>query len=68
MKTIIATLKDGSTIERQVTAHLVRWVMVQGKKKTLIQKIPRGDLVKPTESFILSRFAVGATISFETPQ
>jgi hypothetical protein len=62
MNTTIAILPNGDRIDRHFTTNLVKWVIVSGKKKTLIQKTPRGHLVDSTEKFILSRFAVGVKI------
>ena len=60
--TTIATLPDGSTIERHTGARLVKWFAVRNGKKVLLEKAPRWELLKFIESFVLRRFAVGAEI------
>ena len=58
----IATLPDGSTIEREISPRLVKWWHVNAKKRTLPQKEPRWELIGNVERFILNRFAKDAQI------
>jgi hypothetical protein len=58
----IATLPDGSTIEREISPRLVKWWHLQDGKRTLLQKEPRWELIGNIEKFILKRFAAGAQI------
>jgi hypothetical protein len=59
----IATLPDGSTIERETSPRLVKWWHSQDGRRTLLQKEPRWELAGGNvEKFILHRFAEGAQI------
>jgi hypothetical protein len=58
----IATLPDGSTIEREISPRLVKWWHITEGKRTLLQKEPRWELIGNIEKFILRRFAEGAQI------
>jgi len=58
----IATLPDGSTIERETSPRLVKWWHIAEGKRTLLQKEPRWELIGNIEKFILRRFAEGAQI------
>jgi hypothetical protein len=58
----IATLPDGSTIEREISPRLVKWWHIAEGKRTLLQKSPRWEHIGNIEKFILRRFAEGAQI------
>lgn len=61
----IATLADGSTIERETSTRLVKWWLVAKDKRSLLDLVTSAASqmqVDVTEAFILRRFAVGAQI------
>lgn len=58
----IASLPDGSTIERQLSPRRAKWFLRRAGKRILLDNVPRWELLANYEAFILKRFAQGATI------